>query len=164
MASSRERVCWDACAWIALIGKEKIVEAGVDRFTRCNSVLEQAKKGKIEVVTSALSLAEVCKEKDVRASDPANLAAFFEQDYILLVNIDRRVGSRARELMMSGLPGLKPADACHVATAAMTPDVKALHSFDGNLLKLNGKIFKPDGSPLTICFPDVGGAPTPLLD
>jgi hypothetical protein len=48
MATSPRRVCWDACAWIALIQGERIVEGGVDRVTRCKAVIEQAKKATSE--------------------------------------------------------------------------------------------------------------------
>lgn len=164
MAISRDRVCWDACAWIALIRDEKIVEDGIDRATRCKSVIESAKAGRVEIVTSALCLAEVCKNKDVKDSDPQTLADFFENEYLLLVTLDRQVGSLARLFMMSGLPGLKPADACHLATASVTPGVRELHSFDEKLLNLSNRFTKADGAPLKICFPDVGGPPPPLLN
>ena len=163
MATAPDRICWDACSWIAFIREEKIVEDGIDRFTRCKSVLEQAKKGKIEVVTSALCLVEVCKNKDLKDFDPEKLADFFENDYIMLVGLDKVVGELARKFMMSGLPGLKPPDACHLATAAMVPGVRELHSFDQGLLDLSNKVNKVDGTPLKICFPDVGGPPPPLL-
>jgi predicted nucleic acid-binding protein len=126
-------------------------------------VIEQAKKGKIEIAMSALCLAEVCKNKDIKDGDPKKIAEFFEHDYLLLVNLDRDVGEQARELMMAGISKLKPADACHLATAAMTPDVVELHTFDEKLLSLNGSITKADGTPLKICWPDVGGPPPPLL-
>jgi predicted nucleic acid-binding protein len=163
MATSPDRVCWDACSWIALIQDERIVEDGIERATRCKTVLEQAKKRKIEVVTSALCLAEVCKIKDVAASEPVTLADFFEHEFILLIALDRRVGELARELMMRGLPGLKPPDACHLATAAITPGVRELHSFDERLLKLTNKVQKADGGLLRVCFPDAGGPTPPLL-
>jgi predicted nucleic acid-binding protein len=110
-----------------------------------------------------LSLAEVCKVKDVKEADPQTLADFFENEYLLLVNVDREVGTLARKLMMSGLSGLKPADACHLATAALTPGVSALHTFDDKLLKLTNQVTKVDSLPLKICFPDVGGPTPPLL-
>jgi len=165
MATSPKRVCWDACTWIALIQEEKIVEQGINRVTRCRAVITAAGKGKMEVVTSALSLAEVCKNKQFKDSEPDKVAAFFEHDYLLVVNLGREIGERARELMMSGLPGLKPADACHVATACIAPDVTALHTFDERLLKLDGKVSKRDNTPLIICLPDFddGASTAPLF-
>jgi predicted nucleic acid-binding protein len=163
MATPPRRVCWDACVWIALIQGETIVEGGVDRATRCKAVIEQAKKAKIEIAMSALCLAEVCRNKDIKDADPQKISDFFEQDYLLLVNVDKDVGERARGLMMAGIPKLKPADACHLATAATTPNVVELHTFDEKLLNLNGSISKADGTPLRICWPDVGEPPPPLL-
>lgn len=66
MAASPRRIYWDAYAWIALIQGEKILGAGgviEDRDTMCWSVIEVAKKGTIEILTSTLCLAEVCKNQ-----------------------------------------------------------------------------------------------------
>lgn len=164
MAISPSRVCWEASTWIALIQQETIPEGGIQRFTRCRSVIEQAKKGKMEIVYCALCLAEVCKDKGIKDStNPDEIAKYFEIDYLLPVALDTFVGERARALMMMGLPKLKPQDACHLATAAVTPGVTELHTFDKRLLALDGRVAKADGSPLRICWPDVGGPPPPLL-
>jgi len=134
MAKAPRRVCWDACAWIALIQREKLRDSDgrvtEDRDLLCRTVIEEAKRGKIEIVTSALCLVEVCKGPDLKNDDPQKIADFFENDYVLLVNIDKIVGERARELMMAGFSKLKPPDACHLATAAVAPNVTELHTFD----------------------------------
>jgi hypothetical protein len=91
------------------------------------------------------------------------IADYFESDYILLVNVDRSVGERARVLMTSGFAGLKPPDAIHLATAAIS-GVEEMHTFDARLLGLDGVIDKSDGTRLKICKPDAGGPPAPLLD
>ena len=169
MAKSAKRVCWDACAWIALIQDEEIRDEKTgqlieNRGAMCRAVIELAKKGKIEIVTSALSLAEVCKNRNIKDDDPSKIAAFFEHEFVLLSNLDRTVGERARVLMMSGLSGLKPADACHLATAAVAPNVSELHTFDGDLLNLDLKIEKADKAMLRICRPDASvGVEPPLL-
>jgi hypothetical protein len=82
----------------------------------------------------------------------------------LLVNLDRAVGERARELMNAGYSSLKPPDAVHLATAAISPDVEQFHTFDRRLLDLDGLIDKADGTKLKICKPDAGASPAPLLD
>jgi predicted nucleic acid-binding protein len=166
MASSPSRVYWDACTWIALIQKEKIpLKTGgfEDRETMCRSVLVGAQRGKIEIVTSTLSLVEVCKSPDIKNGGADRLADFFENDYILLVNLDRMVGERARALMTAGHAKLKPADATHVATAAIA-SVDELHTFDDALLSLDGIIDRLDGSKLKICRPDPGAPSMPLLE
>lgn len=167
MAKAPKRVCWDACVWIALIQDEKIREDGrvvEDRGVMCRGVIEQAKRGKIEIVSSALALAEVCKNRDIKDGDPERLAAFFENDYVLIANLDRMYGEHARKLMMSGHFGLKPQDACHLATAALTPAVSELHTFDRGLLNLDLKVERADKALLRVCKPDSDlGDDPPLL-
>jgi predicted nucleic acid-binding protein len=164
MATLPKRVYWDACSWIALIQKEKIYENGKleDREMLCRAVVEAAKQNKLEIVTSAFCLAEVCKNKDVRDQSPDKIAAFFENDYLLLVALDTFVGVRARELMLGGYAGLKPPDACHVATAVIS-NVDEMHTFDGALLKLDEKIDKADGTKLRIFKPRTEGS-APLFE
>lgn len=129
----------------------------------CRTVVESAKRGGIEILTSALSLAEVCKDPAIKIQQADAISDYFENDY-LLVNVDRFVGERARALMMGGgYTGLKPPDATHIATAAIS-GVEEMHTFDQMLLNLDGLIDKSDGSKLKICKPDPGGPAMPLLD
>ena len=165
MANSPRRIYWDSCVWIASIQKEKIRDGKgnitEDRDGMCRNVIEAAKKGQIELVTSFFTQAEVFKPGDAAT---ANLEAYFESDYILRVNVDKFVSDRAQAIMGSGLSkGLRPPDATHLATAAVS-SVEEMHTFDDHLLKLDGKIDKADGTKLKICKPDPGGPPAPLLD
>jgi hypothetical protein len=91
-------------------------------------------------------------------------ADYFENDYILLTNVDRFVAERARELMMAAYSKIKPPDAVRLATAAISPNVDELHTFDGRLLNLDGLINKEGGGTLKICKPNAGGSPAPLLE
>jgi len=164
MANLPKRVYWDACSWIALIQKEKIHHGGKlieDREMLCRTVIETAKQGKLEILTSTFCLAEVCKNKDILDQSPDKIAAYFENDYLLLVALDTFVGVRARALMLGRYKGLKPPDACHVATAALS-NVHEMHTFDGALIDLSGQVDKIDGTKLTICKPD-SGEPSPLF-
>ncbi len=164
MATPPKRIYWDACSWIATIQKEKIYKDGVlteDRDMLCRSVIEAAKQNKFEIVTSAFCLAEVCKNEVMRDQSPDKIAAYFENEYILLVALDTFVGARARDLMLARYAGLKPPDAIHVATAALV-NAFEMHTFDDKLLGLNGKIDKLDGTKLTICKPQTG-EPMPLF-
>ena len=167
MASSPRRVYWDACVWIALIQREKISIGVSDRDTLCRTVIAEAKKNKVEILTSTLSLVEVCRSPGIQATPDDQLGAFFENDYVLLMNVDRLVGELARQLMSAGHTGLKPPDAIHLASAVIGI-VAEFHTFDGEgkkpgLLQLDGKINRLDGGKLRICAPDVGDAPPPLL-
>lgn len=163
MAASLDRVAWDACVWIALIQKERIPANGIDRYTRCRSVIDRAAAGKIEIVCSALCIAEVCKNREVLVDSEDRVAAYFEHDYLITSSLGRDVAELARGLMMSGIPGLKPQDACHLATALLAPRVPVLHTFDDKLLALSGRLAKPDGTMLHVTFPDVGEPLPPLL-
>ena len=162
MANNPRRVYWDACTWIALIQRETIAVGGSDRDTLCRAVIAEAKKNKIEILTSTLSLVEVCKAPAIRATGDDLIGPFFENDYILLMNLDRLVGEHARQLMTSRYAGLKPPDAVHVASAILGL-ASELRTFDDKLLKLDGRIARVDGGQLRICVPDVGGTLPPLL-
>jgi len=162
MANNPRRVYWDACTWIALIQREKILIGGSDRDTLCRAVIAEAKKNRIEILTSTLSLVEVCKDPKIRTSEEDQIGAYFENDYILLMNLDRLVGEHARQLITAGHVGLKPPDAVHVASAVLG-QVSELHTFDEKLLRLDGEVVRLDGGKLRICTPDAGGMPPPLL-
>lgn len=120
--SPKRRVYWDACTWIALIQREKIQGPDgrtEDRGALCRVVIHQAEAGDVEIATSSFSLVEVCKDPKLRTQNNDETADFFEHDYVLPVNVDKRVGLLARKLMMSGFSKLKPGDATHLASAAV---------------------------------------------
>lgn len=166
MAASPKRICWDACAWIALIQKEKIPDLNgkitEDRYALCRSVIDLAVKGKIDIVISGVCLVEVCGKAEIRGTAEDIISAYFENDYILIVSVDKVIGTRARKLMYEKHSGLRPVDATHLATALIA-NVDELHTFDDKLLKLDQKLTKADGSVLKICKPGHGGAELPLL-
>jgi len=166
-ASPKKRVAWDACAWISMIQKEKIRDAkGVvmeDRGALARSVIDSAEKGKLEIVSSGLCLVEVCKNPPGIAAPTDGIADYFEHDHILVVPVDKLVGTKARQLMLAGHPGLKPPDATHLATAIVA-NVDELHTFDQRLLDLDEKLPKLNGEKLKICKPALGGPAMPPLD
>lgn len=149
-------VYWDACTWIAYINQEKAVtlkDGSVEnRFAKCLEVLDRANNKKLEIVTSAFTLAEVCKNPEVRESPLENLPGFFERSYIVTVPVDMSIGRRAQHMQASGLVSLKPADSIHLASA-IRAKVSELHTFDGGILKLDGLIPGADGKPIKICKP-----------
>jgi len=151
-----QRIYWDACAWIAYINQEDIPQKqgpSENRYRMCKGILTLAKAGKVELVTSAFTLSEVCKSPEIKSSPADNLPAFFDSSYILLVPVDKTVGQRAQQMQLSGLlGGLKPADATHLASAVRA-DVKEFHTFDDRLLAFDGRITMSDGQPMTICKP-----------
>ena len=130
----------------------------------CKAIMHRAqgKPQTIEIVTSAFSLVEVCKIQNIKTKKKDDIADFFEHDYILVINLDRLSGEKARDLMMRNLAGLKPPDATHLASA-LVANVDEMHTFDDGLLALNGRVDKADGTKLKIMKPDAA-TPMPLFD
>ena len=133
------------------------------RYDMCRETLKAATDRKIEIVTSAFTLAEVCKRKQDPAAPAINLPAFFDQPYILLVPVDKAIGARAQNLQLAGLYGIKPADAVHLASA-LVHSVPVLHSFDQDLLDLSNRLTLDNGNQLRICKPTEEKPLLPLLE
>mgnify|MGYP000730050406 CR=1 FL=1 len=148
MANSPKRLTWDSCAWISYIQQEKVVlkdGSPEDRGAMCRPVLQAAENGDVEIVVSSVALVEViCKN-------------------ILLVSADKDVCDLARQLMLAGHAGLRPADAIHVATACIS-NADELHTFDEKLLALDSKTDRKDGTRLRIRKPRLPAPPAPLLE
>ncbi|MGA8380751.1 MAG: type II toxin-antitoxin system VapC family toxin [Stellaceae bacterium] len=168
MATSPKRVGWDSCTWIAYIQRERIFATDgktlvEDRGAMCRPVLDAAERGVLEIAVSAISLVEVLSRNRGAGIDDQKVRDFFDNEYILIVNVDKQIGDRARLLMLSGHSGLKPIDAVHLATACVA-NVCEFHTFDQRLLTLDGKLDKLDGTRLAIKKPGVPAAPAPLLE
>ena len=65
--------------------------------------------------------------------------------------------------MQRRFPRLKPPDASHLASAIIA-NVDEMHTFDSDLLDLDGKVQRTDGADLKKCKPSMGGPPLPLLE
>jgi len=168
MATSASRVAWDSCTWIAHIQRERILGPDgktvvEDRGAMCRPVLDAAERGVIEIVVSAIALVEVLARNRTSGIDDQRVRDLFDNDYILLVNVDKQLGDFARRLMLAGHPGLKPPDAIHLATACVA-NVDEFHTFDDRLLALDGVFGRLDGTRLVIKKPAVPAPPAPLLD
>lgn len=138
---------WDANAFLGWLNDEQ------DKAHECESVLAAAEAGKVQIVTSALTLTEVIKLKGkprLTKDKEDTIKAFFENDFIIVRDVDRFIAEKARDLIWS-FSGLHPKDAIHVATAVMLK-MNVLDTFDGPLIKLSGKIGSPK---LTIARPHV---------
>jgi len=144
------------------------------RVQNCEFIIEEARKGRIQIWTSSLTHAEAFKTKcgeDQRGIQEAKDKAFEDylgQDFVYQVSLDHDVGSLARLLLRKHCPPLKkPNDAIHLATAIIS-NVDELHTYDhDDLLKLDGKIKRRDGEILTICNvpnPPSGTQQIKLLD
>lgn len=140
-----KRYYWDSAAFLAFLKEEE------GRVGNCRQVLYSAEREEIQIVTSALTLTEVVHIKGrirMDAKDEALISGLFEKDYIVIVDVDRRIAEHARQLLWQH-QDLKPKDSIHVASALIAT-VDELHTFDDDLLKLDGKLGKPV---LKICSP-----------
>jgi predicted nucleic acid-binding protein len=106
-------------------------------------VLTAAEDGKVKIVTSALTIAEVLAlrgRQKIPASDRAKVEAFFRSDYIVVRNITRRIAEDARAYVWDY--GVKPKDALHVATA-IDAGLDLLNTFDRPLINKSGRFGNP---------------------
>lgn len=132
-----DRRYWDSVAFLGYLNGEP------DKVDDCESVLAAADAGKLVIVTSALTIAEVLYVKGHTPMPPekrSTVSNFFKQPYISVQNVTRKIAELARELTWDH--GIKPKDAVHVATALVNK-VPVLNTFDGGLLAKNGKVGDP---------------------
>lgn len=144
---SKDRRYWDSNAFLGWFNGES------EKAKACETVIRAAERSDVEIITSAVSLTEVIKIKgqnQLKESDEQKIKDFFENDYILVANLDRFTGEKARHLIWK-YPHLKPKDALHLATALIT-ECPVLDTFDGDLLRLNGNI---DGVMMHIGIPNL---------
>jgi predicted nucleic acid-binding protein len=164
MTKPTTRVYWDANAWIAYIRREMPAPDNTikePRYELCRGVLKRAEAGELEIATSAFSLSEVSRRRSEAPDPNINLPAFFDQRFILLIPVDKQVGLMAQNLQLTGVGGLKPADATHVASALVW-SIATFQTFDGAVNKLDGALTCKDGQQLRIMRPG-DETPTPEL-
>jgi len=115
--------------------------------------LQKAEEEEIQIITSAFTIAEVIYLKgyekiDSKKSD--DICRFFENEYIIPINVDRIVAEMARNLLWD-YQVLRPQDAIYVASA-IKAKVPIFDTFDGYLIGLSGTIGNP---PLIIGEPNI---------
>ncbi len=138
---------WDSNVFLGWLTPEN------DKQEACLGVIKAAEKGDVKIVTSALTIAEVIYLKTypkIAPEESEKIKAFFENDFILLINVDRRLAENARDLLWE-YTALKPKDAIHVASA-IKAKVPRIDTFDGDLIGLDGQIGTP---PIRIGKPDL---------
>jgi hypothetical protein len=128
-------------------------------------LIEEAKKGNVEIWTSNFTLAKVFKrpcdgqEKGLQTADDQSFEDFIIQPFVTRVQVDLDVGTLARRLLRTYPVIGKPQDGIHVATALLN-NLDELHTFDrDNLLGLTNTIPRKDGFMLRICHPPKPPAP-----
>lgn len=125
----------DSSGFISFIKME--VVKGIERGKIVKHILTNAARGDYPIYTSAFTLAEVNKLR----SQPRNttdvseeILAFFENEYIKLVDVDRRIGEEANHFCRQY--GLYPADAVHLASA-LRAGCDVLLAWDDRFQKVN---------------------------
>ncbi len=109
----------DSSVWISWLKGD--IRDGVDRKAIVSDILRAAERGDFKVYVSAFSLAEVHKvagdrHEKLAPDEAADILGYFENDYVVIVDVDRNVGEKAH-LLCAEHPTLKPADAIHLASA-----------------------------------------------
>ena len=134
---SIDRRYWDSDCFLGWLLAEP------DKMDPCQEVLAAAEDGKLLIVTSALTIAEVLALRGrlrIAPADRIRVDSFFRNDYVVIRNITRRISEAARELVWDH--GVKPKDALHVATA-LDAGLQLLNTFDRDLIKKSGRIGMP---------------------
>jgi predicted nucleic acid-binding protein len=129
---------WDANAFLAYFQEEK------GRVDSCEAVLELAEKGKVLIVTSALTLSEVLALRGAKRLPPnpkmkKKVIDFFKNEYIAVQNVTREVAESSRDLVWDH--GIKPKDSIHVASA-ISAGVSVFETYDGPLTRKGNKVTK----------------------
>ena len=116
-----ERIYWDACVFLAYVNAEE------GRIEDVDAILLQASRGRIELITSTVSIAEVAFGAAEQRGQPLDKAIedkinrlWMPPSPVRLVEFHALIAAEAvrlmRDLRPSGL-SLKPMDAIHLATA-----------------------------------------------
>ena len=123
MPANPRRIYFDANVFLAYVGNE----AG--RADTVQALLDEARRGEIEIVTSVLSVAEVAYgayERDHglnEAGEESIEQLWTPASPVTLVDVSQAVTRNARTLIreakIQGLSGFRGADAVHLATARM---------------------------------------------
>jgi len=129
---NKKRLYWDSDVFISYF------EQNPTRIATIDDLLEQSKRGEVEIVTSTLTVVEVAFTVGERTTglDPNHEAAmdsfWSDNDVVTLVELSMPIARGARSLMryaMSQGLKLKPPDAIHLASATLL-SASELHSYN----------------------------------
>ena len=127
---------WDSTNWISLL-----VEDESSRAELCQNILNDMIAGKLTVITSAWTLAEVIRRRHspgIPADDDQVITGFFRQhDYLVVHDVTRAIAEKARSLAREHR--LRPADAVHLATA-LSSGADVFESWDRDFVALRGRV------------------------
>jgi predicted nucleic acid-binding protein len=137
MPNSVRRVYWDSNVLLSFI------ENDPNRASDIQTLMEQAEQGKLEIVTSTISIAEVAFAEEERAglsasADESISALWRPPSPIKLVEFHAGIAEGAKHLLRTALSSrikmLKPMDAIHLATA-IALSIEEIHTYDDPLAR-----------------------------
>jgi predicted nucleic acid-binding protein len=143
---------WDSSVFCALLSNQ----VGADDVAH---FIEEAESERVAIIVSSIIPVEVLKLKGQKPIDKAQqqkIRGFFQKDYFRWVDLTSKIGETAQALIWDN-PGLWPKDAIHLASAIEFEKISglrldAIHSYDDDFLKLNGKL--PTQAPVIRPVPD----------
>jgi predicted nucleic acid-binding protein len=136
MPEQKRRIYWDSCVFLSFIN------GLVERLPDIETLLLEAEKDTIELMTSTLTIVEVAfaaTEQNQHALDEDTKERINKLwiPPVKLVEFHRLIAEDARDLMRRALTkqwSLKPLDAIHLSTAARMAVVE-FHTYDEKLPK-----------------------------
>ncbi len=132
MAEAR-LVYWDSCVFIDRIQRTP------GRIDALRSLTDCAERGELRIATSVFAMCEVARIGGVPLPEDQErlIVDFFDNPYIVLVQVDEFVARKTRELIRT-YTGLSGRDGVHVASALLV-GASVLHTYDDrHLTPLNG--------------------------
>ena len=120
MASQFQRPYVDSSFFFAIIKKEETpCPSGLARWQVAERIVKDAERGDYHIYTSTITLAEVRrirgKQEQLTQNEIQTVQAFFENDFIRLIEVSREIGEKAQ--LLGAQYGIFPMDALHLATA-----------------------------------------------
>lgn len=150
MPEKPQRIYWDACVFLSYVNED----AG--RVNDIQTLLDEAGRNELEIVTSTVSIVEVAfgaaerKNSALSTDMEAKIRRLWEPaSPVNMVEFHTLIAEVAQRLSRSGIPegwSLKPMDAIHLSTARRMR-VDAFHTYDDRLKKWTSKVGYPIGEP-----------------
>jgi predicted nucleic acid-binding protein len=138
MSNRVPRFYWDSCVFLSYI------HGLPDRLPDIDALLEEARKGKIEIVTSTVTVVEVAFAATEKATKILDQAVedkisklWLPPSPVRLIEFYELIAERARSLVRQAVPegwSLQAMDAIHLSSAKQI-GVEAFHTYDKNLDK-----------------------------